>query len=107
MEPNSPGMQIVQEALQRRAAPTDQVMPPSGTTPTGGPNSPMPGAAPAMPQAGTPPQNNIAPPSGAQDPQKKLTNGTAKQLVNLLGNSTDPETTELSKQLLVKLLQYH
>lgn len=107
MEPNS-GMQAVQEALARRAtgapsAATDQQSMPTGPTPTGGPNTPSAGVPP-MP-APNQPANNVAPKSGAQDPQAKLVNGSLKQMVNLLGNQPDPETSALTKQLITRLVQ--
>lgn len=118
MEPQAPqmpqmaqGMDAVKAALARRAqgAPSPAVaqqMPPTGSTPTGGPNTPGT-PPPAMPDTLPAPQQNVAGQPGAQDPTQEIANKSLKQLVNLVGSQTDPETNQLSKQLIVNLLKYH
>lgn len=117
MEPQTPdmsgGMAAIRSALQRRQdggtpPAVAQQMPATGATPTGGPNVPQAGIPQPVPQ-GQAPQQNVSPDAAAaKSPEQEESNKSVKALVNLLGAAqVDPETKELSKQLVTKLLQYH
>lgn len=111
----NPGMQAVQQALMQRAQgglPGQQpgmgapMSTPTGSLQTGGPNTPMAGAPP-MPQMPQAPQQNVGSKIGPQNPQGQTANKLLKAATGSLGAGLDPQTDQLSKALIARLLQYH
>ncbi len=99
--PNGISMQLIQEAINRRAQggggtpPTAQMSVPQGQLPTGGAPMPTPNQAPATPQNV---QQNVTPQSSPVSPEGQVV-GKLKQ-----GASFDDETKAVAKQLLSKLI---
>lgn len=78
-----------------------QMTQPSAPLPTGGPNTPGPGM-PQMPIPGTPPVQNAAPPTGGASPTQQ----TAAAAQNAQSPLLDPETHEIAKALVQKLMKH-
>lgn len=78
-----------------------QMSQPSAPLPTGGPNTPGPGV-PAMPVPGTPPTQNAAPRMGGANPTQQ-TAAAAQQAQSPL---LDPETRDIAKTLVQKLIRH-
>lgn len=91
-------MSSINEALQRRSGQSaQQFTPPTASLPTGGPNTPVPGQAPPVPQNV---QQNVTPGNqGAPVTPEGNVVGKLKQ-----GASFDDETRTIAKSLITKLI---
>jgi hypothetical protein len=98
--------QALMAQAMRSQAPSYPVNPAMGTQPTGALPSGMPNTPgqpiPQVPQPPSPPMNNATPPPGAPSPAQ----GVAKAAQQAQSPLLEPQTRDLAKALVMKLMQH-